>query len=94
VIFISQGKRLYEQYVAILTSLSAAATHKADILTGLASSYREARQQGADGVLEPNEVVQPENTVQNEVPEGVRFGTNRPRYALPWPGSKTIPRGR
>ncbi len=63
------GKRLYEQYVAIWTSLSAAATHKADILTGLASSYREAQQQGADGVLEPNEVVQPENTVQNEVPD-------------------------
>jgi hypothetical protein len=63
------GKRLYEQYVAIWTSLSAAATHKTDILTGLASSYREAEQQGADGVLEPNEVVQPDNTVQNEVPD-------------------------
>ena len=63
------GKRLYEQYVAIWTSLSAAAANKAGILEGWAASYREALRQGTAGELEQNEVVQPENTVQNEVPD-------------------------
>jgi hypothetical protein len=63
------GKRLYEQYVAIWTSLSAAATSKASILEGWAASFREALRQGTAGELEENEVVQPENTVQNEVPD-------------------------
>jgi hypothetical protein len=62
------AKRVREQYVAIWTSLSTAATHKASILEGWAASYREAQRQGAAGELEPNEVVQPENTVQDEVP--------------------------
>jgi hypothetical protein len=63
------GKRLYEQYVAIWTSLSAAAASKATILEGWAASFREALRQGTAGELEENEVVQPENTVQNEVPD-------------------------
>ena len=63
------GKRLYEQYVAIWTSLSAAATSKASILEDWAASCREALRQGTAGELEENEVVQPENTVQNEVPD-------------------------
>jgi hypothetical protein len=63
------GKRLYEQYVAIWTSLSAAAGNKASILEGWAASWREAMRQGTAGELEENEVVQPDNTVQNEVPD-------------------------
>ncbi len=43
------GKRLYEQYVAIWTSLSAAATSKASILEGWAASFREALRQGTAG---------------------------------------------
>ncbi len=63
------GKRLYEQYVAIWTSLSAAAANKPAILEGWAASFREALRQGTAGELEENEVVQPGNTVQNEVPD-------------------------
>jgi len=62
-------KRVYEQYVAIWASLSAAANDKADVLSGWANAHREAYAQGAAGTLEPNEVVQPGNTVQNEVPD-------------------------
>jgi hypothetical protein len=61
-------KRVREQYVAMWTSLSAAATHKSSIQQGLAASVREAVRQGTAGELEPNEVVQPENSVQDQVP--------------------------
>ncbi len=65
----STKKRVYEQYVAIWASLSAVANDKADVLTGWAAAHREAYRQGVEGTLEPNEVVQPDNTVQNEVPD-------------------------
>ena len=61
-------KRVYEQYVALWASLSAAARDKDQILTGWASSYREAYQQGVDGQLEPNQVINPGNEVQEPVP--------------------------
>ena len=61
-------KRVYEQYVAIWASLSAAAANKDAILSGWASSYREAYQQGVDGELEPNQVINPGNEVQQPVP--------------------------
>ncbi len=63
------NERVYEQYVAVWTSLSAVSADKNDVLTAYASSYREAMQQGKAGQLEPNEVVQPDNTVQNQVPD-------------------------
>ncbi len=62
-------RRVYEQYVAIWTSLSAAGAHKAQVLEGWATAHRTAYQQGVAGTLEPNEVVQPDNTVQSEVPD-------------------------
>ena len=65
----STKKRVYEQYVAIWTSLSAAANARTDVLTGWASAHREAYQQGQAGLLEPNEVVQPDNEVQSPVPD-------------------------
>jgi hypothetical protein len=65
----STKKRVYEQYVAIWTSLSAAAADKVDVLSDWASSYREAYAQGQAGFLEPNEVVQPDNDVQSKVPD-------------------------
>jgi len=65
----STKKRVYEQYVAIWTSLSAAAADKVDVLSDWASSYRDAYAQGQAGFLEPNEVVQPDNEVQSPVPD-------------------------
>jgi hypothetical protein len=62
-------KRVYEQYLTQWTSLSAAAADKQSILTGWHDSWTEARDQGRAGMLEPNEVVQPENEVQREVPD-------------------------
>ena len=67
--YASTKKRVYEQYVAIWTSLSAAAGDKADVLTGWAAAHREANAQGVAGTLEPNEVVQPGNEVQSQVPD-------------------------
>jgi hypothetical protein len=67
--YASTKTRVYEQYVAIWTSLSAAAADKVDVLSRWASSYREAYAQGEAGFLEPNEVVQPDNEVQSEVPD-------------------------
>jgi len=62
-------KRVLEQYLTQWTSLSAAAASKEPILTGWHDSWVAARQQGRDGQLERNEVVQPGNTVQREVPD-------------------------
>ncbi len=62
-------RRVFEQYLTQWTSLSAAATHKREILEGWHDGWVEAERQGRLGQLEPNEVLQPENTVQQEVPD-------------------------
>jgi Zinc carboxypeptidase len=62
-------KRVYEQYLTQWTTLSEAALHKQDVLTGWHQSWADARNEGLAGQLEPNEVVQPENTVQQPVPD-------------------------
>jgi Zinc carboxypeptidase len=62
-------RRVYEQYVAQWTSLSAAAFDKDQILADWHRAWVEAQRQGERGILEPNEVVQPENTVQRPVPD-------------------------
>jgi hypothetical protein len=62
-------KRVEEQYLTQWTTLSEAATHKQDVLTGWHRSWVDARDQGMAGELEPNEVVQPDNTVQQQVPD-------------------------
>jgi len=62
-------RRTYEQYVAQWASLSAGAKGKDEILSGWASSFREAYRQGVRGQLEPNQVINPGNEVQTEVPD-------------------------
>jgi hypothetical protein len=62
-------KRVYEQYLTQWTTLSEAAAHKQDVLTAWHRSWVDARDQGVAGELEPNEVVQPDNTVQQQVPD-------------------------
>lgn len=61
--------RTYEQYVTQWVTLSSAAEHADRMLRDWHASYVEAYEQGKKGVLEPNEVVQPENEVLNEVPD-------------------------
>jgi hypothetical protein len=62
-------KRVGEQYLTQWTTLSEAAAHKQDVLTAWHRSWVTARDEGVAGRLQPNEVVQPENTVQREVPD-------------------------
>jgi hypothetical protein len=62
-------RRVLEQYVTQWTSLSAAAIRKQQILAGWHDAWVEAERQGRAGRLEPNEVVQPQNTVQRQVPD-------------------------
>ncbi len=61
-------KRVFEQYLTQWTSLSQAAANKDAILAGWRQSWVDALAQGQAGTLEPNEVVQPENEIQEEVP--------------------------
>jgi Zinc carboxypeptidase len=61
--------RDYQQYLTQWNTLFRAATRKADILTGWHDGWVTAEQEGEAGKLEPNEVVQPENTVQTPVPD-------------------------
>jgi Zinc carboxypeptidase len=62
------NKRTYEQYVAQWISLTEGAVAKESILTSWHDAYVEAYQQGQDGFLEPNEIVNPGNEVVTEVP--------------------------
>lgn len=62
-------RRVREQYVAIWTSLGAAASDKDAILADWHAAWVEAQEQGEAGVLEPNEIVNPGNDVITEVPD-------------------------
>jgi hypothetical protein len=61
--------RSYEQYLTQWVSLSQAAIRKDTILRQWAAAWREAYDQGKAGFLEPNEVVNPGNEVETEVPD-------------------------
>ena len=58
-----------EQRVAGWRTLLEAADNKDQILADYYQAYVDAISQGEQGLLEPNEVVQPENEVRNEVPD-------------------------
>ena len=62
------SERAYEQYLTQWVSLSQAAIRKEAVLRGWAAASRNAYQQGRDGLLEPNEVINPGNEVETEVP--------------------------
>jgi hypothetical protein len=62
-------RRVLEQYITQWTSLTQAARNKERILREWHDGWAEALEQGRRGELEPNEVVQPENTVQRQVPD-------------------------
>jgi hypothetical protein len=62
-------QRVNEQYVALWASLSALARSKEGVLTGWAGSYRQARNEGRDGQLEPNQVFAAGHTVELQVPD-------------------------
>ncbi len=62
-------QRELEQRVAGWTTLRAAAENKEQILADYYQAHVDAISQGEQGILEPNEVVQPGNEVRNEVPD-------------------------
>jgi len=62
------SERAYEQYLTQWVSLSQAAIRKDAVLRRWAAASRNAYQQGRDGLLEPNEVINPGNEVETEVP--------------------------
>jgi hypothetical protein len=61
-------QRVYEQYVTMWTSLSAAADNRVQILRDWHDSFVEAYQEGVDGRLEPNAIFQPEHALEQQVP--------------------------
>ncbi|MFC4584536.1 M14 family zinc carboxypeptidase [Sphaerisporangium corydalis] len=61
--------RAFEQYLTQWVSLSAAASHKNDILTTWHGMYADAFKQGLAGKLEPNQVYNPGNEVITQVPD-------------------------
>lgn len=61
--------RTYEQFVTQWMTLSSAADRADAIMRDWHASYVESYEQGAQGSLEPNEVINPGNEVINEVPE-------------------------
>ncbi|MGH3341670.1 MAG: M14 family zinc carboxypeptidase, partial [Carbonactinosporaceae bacterium] len=63
------GERTHEHYTTQWVTLSAAAERRTGLLTRWHDSYVQAFQQGRDGRLEQNEVINPGNEVVNEVPD-------------------------
>jgi len=62
-------ERVYEQRVAVWSSLSALATNKDRVLRGWAANYREAYREGVRGELEPNAVFAPGSELEQQVPD-------------------------
>ncbi|SCG47570.1 Zinc carboxypeptidase [Micromonospora echinaurantiaca] len=61
--------RVQQQFHTQWSTLGWAAAHKRELLTGYFRIWTDALAQGRAGALEPNEVVQPTNTVQFPVPD-------------------------
>jgi Zinc carboxypeptidase len=61
--------RVQQQFNTQWATLGWAAAHKREVLTSYYKLWADALAQGRAGALEPNEVVQPENTVQFPVPD-------------------------
>ncbi|WP_214109959.1 M14 family zinc carboxypeptidase [Acrocarpospora catenulata] len=61
--------RVQQQFNTQWATIGWAADNKREILDGYYSIYRTAIAEGAAGTLQPNEVVQPTNTVQFPVPD-------------------------
>ena len=61
-------QRMIEQFVAGWTSLQVAAANRRSILDEYYRAHRTALAEGARGFLEPNMVLQPENTLRRKVP--------------------------
>ncbi|GAA2847542.1 peptidase M14 [Actinoplanes cyaneus] len=61
--------RVQQQFNTQWATLGWAAAHKREVLTSYYKLWADALAQGRAGTLEPNEVVQPENTVQFPVPD-------------------------
>ncbi|WP_422756474.1 M14 family zinc carboxypeptidase [Micromonospora sp. WMMD708] len=60
--------RVQQQFHTQWSTLGWAAAHKGEVLNGWYKVWKDALAQGRAGTLEPNEVVQPTNTVQFPVP--------------------------
>ena len=63
------AERVQQQFVAQWTSLDVLARSKSEVLDDWHATWRQALADGRAGRLEPNRVVQPENTVQFPVPD-------------------------
>ncbi|WP_436530776.1 M14 family zinc carboxypeptidase [Actinoplanes sp. HUAS TT8] len=61
--------RVQQQFTTQWATLGWAAANKREVLTGYYKTWTDALKEGRAGTLEPNEVVQPENTVQFPVPD-------------------------
>jgi hypothetical protein len=62
-------QRWLEQFTAGWATIKAAAANKTEILNEYYQAYSDALQQGAEGLLEPNQVYRPGNTVLRPVPD-------------------------
>ncbi|MCW2991865.1 MAG: carboxypeptidase, partial [Solirubrobacterales bacterium] len=63
-----------QHFLAADQALRAAAGHRRALLQAWSDQWREARDQGERGALQPNRVVQPGNTVRFEVPDTKVYG--------------------
>jgi hypothetical protein len=61
--------RVDQQFRTQWATVRWASQHRREVLDGWANIWRQAEDEGEQGLLEPNEIVQPGNTVQFPVPD-------------------------
>lgn len=61
--------KVYNQWLASWMSASKAGVHRQRVLADWHNAYMEAAAQGAAGLLQPNQVFNPGNEVEYEVPD-------------------------
>ena len=61
--------RVDQQFRTQWATVSWASQNRQQVVDGWANIWRQAKAEGEEGVLQPNEVVQPQNTVQFPVPD-------------------------
>lgn len=61
--------RVDQQFRTQWATVRWASQNRRQVVDGWANIWRQAEQEGEDGILQPNEVVQPENEVQFPVPD-------------------------
>ena len=70
----SYAKQVYDHYLSLDETLNTTVRLKRKLLTAWIDQWEEAAEQGANGELEPNQIVSPSHTISWEIPDEKVYG--------------------